>query len=58
MTDTELRLRHKIREAMKLREDIEKAKENNRLIGLIEDYHQNKINAFFSQLESCLRQRE
>lgn len=47
MTDTELRLRHKIREAMKLREDIEKAKENNRLIGLIENYHQNKINAFF-----------
>lgn len=45
--EREVKLRHKIREVMKLREDIEKARENNRLIKLIEDSHEQKINRFF-----------
>ena len=54
VSDSELKLRHKIREMMKLREDIEKTKENNALIKLIEDYHETKINGFFQQLEKYL----
>jgi hypothetical protein len=49
-----LKLRHKIREINKLKSDIERARENNRLILLIEDYHQHKINGFFDQLEQHL----
>lgn len=47
ISDSELKLRHKIRELMKMKGDVEKAQENNRLIRLIQDYHENKINGFF-----------
>lgn len=51
---SELKLRHKIREVIRLQSDIEKAKQNNKLIEVIEDYHQNKINGFFDHLENYL----
>ena len=40
---------------MRLQSDIERAKENNRLIGLIENYHQEKINSFCDQYEEHLK---
>ena len=43
----EVRIRHKIREVVKLKEDVAKAEENNRLIKLIENSHSGKIKAFF-----------
>lgn len=42
---------------MKMKGDIEKARENSRLIKLIENYHENKINGFFEQLESYLHKK-
>lgn len=47
ISDSELKLRHKIRELMKMKGDVEKARENNRLIRMIQGYHENKINGFF-----------
>lgn len=39
---------------LKLKEDVAKAQENNRLIRLIEDAHNGKIKTFFEELEKYL----
>ena len=54
----ELKLRHRIREVIKLKQDIQKAQHNNKLIRLIEDFHENKINSFFDQLEKHLHSND
>lgn len=46
----ELKLRRKIREVMRLKEEIERTRHNKQLIVAIEDYHEKKINGFFDQL--------